>query len=82
MYLVGVDIGTQSTKSVITDENGRVVAEASKEYSVLTPQPNWAEQWPNVWFDAVIDTLKLVLEKGKINPKTVAGIAISGLYGG
>ncbi len=82
MYLVGVDIGTQSTKSVITDENGRVIAEASKEYSVLTPQPNWAEQWPNVWFDAVIDTLKLAVEKGKIDPKTIAGIAISGLYGG
>ena len=62
MYLIGIDIGTQSTKSVITDEKGQVISESAKEYSVLTPQPNWAEQWPDVWFNAVIDTLKRVIE--------------------
>lgn len=82
MYLIGIDIGTQSTKAVITDENGVVIVESLKEYSVLTPQPNWAEQWPDVWFNAVIDTLKKVLEKSQILPKDIAGVAISGLYGG
>lgn len=36
MYLIGIDIGTQSTKSVITDEEGKVISESSKEYAVLT----------------------------------------------
>lgn len=82
MYLIGVDIGTQSTKAVITDEKGNVLAESSKEYSVLTPHPNWAEQWPDVWFNAVLSTLKEVVDKSKIYSKEIAGIAISGLYGG
>lgn len=82
MYLIGIDIGTQSTKSVITDEEGKVISESSKEYAVLTPQPNWAEQWPDIWFNAVIDTLKRVIEKSQIQPKNIAGVAISGLYGG
>jgi sugar (pentulose or hexulose) kinase len=82
MYLIGIDIGTQSTKSVITDEEGKVISESSKEYAVLTPQPNWAEQWPDVWFNAVIDTLKRVIEKSQIQPKNITGVAISGLYGG
>ena len=82
MYLIGIDIGTQSTKTVMTDEKGKVISESAKEYSVLTPQPNWAEQWPDVWFNAVIDTLKRVIEKSQINPKNIAGVAISGLYGG
>lgn len=34
MYLIGIDIGTQSTKSVITDEKGQVISESAKEYSV------------------------------------------------
>ena len=44
MYLLGCDIGTQSTKSVLVDENGNVICEATREYEVDTPKPNWAEQ--------------------------------------
>ena len=45
-YLIGIDLGTSATKTVLFDENGTVIASASKEYPLYTPQNGWAEQKP------------------------------------
>lgn len=82
LYLLGTDIGTQGTKTVMVTEKGEFVADAFVEYDVITPRPSWAEQWPDVWLDAVVKTVARCIEKSKVNPKDIAGIAISGLYGG
>ncbi len=81
-FFIGTDIGTHGTKSVITDINGRIVSSDYKEYGVLTPQPLWAEQWPDVWLEAVYSTIGNSIEKAVISANEVAGVAISGLYGG
>lgn len=80
--LIGTDIGTSSTKSVLMDSYGKVLASSMREYGVLTPNPLWVEQWPEVWFDAVCETISEVVSSSKISSKDVAGICISGLYGG
>lgn len=36
-YLIGIDLGTSATKTVLFDENGTVIASASKEYPMYTP---------------------------------------------
>jgi|UniRef100_A0A7V3YHS4 xylulokinase len=82
MYLLGTDIGTNGTKTVMVDEKGNFIADAFVEYDVITPRPSWAEQWPDVWLDAVVKTVARCVEKSKVNPKDIAGLAISGLYGG
>ena len=38
-YMIGVDIGTTSTKAVLFKENGEVIAKAGGEYPLLTPTP-------------------------------------------
>ena len=81
-YLIGTDIGTLGTKTVLVDLEGRVLARAYKEYGVLTPKPGWAEQWPDVWFNAVCETIKEVIKKSNVDPKDITGVCISGLYGG
>ncbi|WP_367361880.1 hypothetical protein [Mesotoga sp.] len=47
MYLIGCDIGTQGTKSVMVNERGEV-QRSQREYDVIKPGLNWAEQWPDV----------------------------------
>ena len=37
-YLIGIDLGTSSTKTVLFDENGEVIASAGKDYPLYTPQ--------------------------------------------
>jgi len=81
-FLIGTDIGTLGTKSVLINLEGKVLASSYVEYGVLTPKPGWAEQWPDVWFNAVCETIKSVIKKSNVNPKEIAGVCISGLYGG
>ncbi len=81
-YLVGTDIGTLGTKTVLVDTEGNVHGEAFKEYDVLTPQQGWAEQWPEPWTQATYQTLNQAIEKSGVNPSDIAGVCISALYGG
>ncbi len=86
-YVVGVDIGTQSTKALLCDARGRIVAQRSKGYQPDTPQPLWAEQWPQVWLDAVLDCIAgCVAAAAADEPGFTAGavraVCISSLYGG
>ncbi|MEM1552684.1 MAG: FGGY-family carbohydrate kinase [Candidatus Bathyarchaeia archaeon] len=81
-YLIGVDIGTQTTKAVVVNTDGDVLSQAQQEYEVEQPHPSWAEQWPQVWEEAVYSTVRAAIEKAKISPKDVAALGFSGLYGG
>ena len=81
-YLIGTDIGTSGTKSILMDTQGRLIAQDLQEYDVLTPQPLWAEQWPDVWLDAAKRSIRNTVQKSGVSPADVAGICISGLYGG
>lgn len=79
---MGVDIGTGGTKTVVLDCKGRMLSQSFREYGVITPAPSWAEQWPDVWLEAVQATVKEAFELSGLNPSDIAGVAISGLYGG
>ncbi|MCR4403878.1 MAG: FGGY-family carbohydrate kinase [Candidatus Acetothermia bacterium] len=81
-YLLGVDVGTQATKGTLVRPSGEVVAVAAEEYEVLHPRPLWAEQWPEVWLQAVGTVIRALLTRAGVSPKEVTGVCISGLYGG
>lgn len=80
--LLGIDIGTQATKGVILDRAGQLIASAEAAYEVALPNPMWAEQAPSVWVDAVSMVSTQLLTTANVEPKRVAGLCISGLYGG
>jgi len=79
-YFIGIDNGTQSTKTLILDgENGLVVGRVTRGYSLIEGlPPGHKEQDPVVWVDALHETIKNVLEQARINPKDVKGIGVSG----
>ena len=81
-YLIGVDIGTQGTKAVLIDNQGKVIAHSYKGYEVETPKHSWAQQWPDVWEDAVIYTIKNVVATSNVRAEDIKGVGISSLYGG
>lgn len=81
-YLVGTDIGTQGTKTVVVNPEGEVVGSGSSFYSAEQPFPAWAQQWPEVWEEATYEATRKALECSGIDPEEVAGLALSGLYGG
>ena len=81
-YLLGTDIGTSGTKTILMDTDGNLIAQDLQEYDVLTPKPLWAEQWPDVWLEATKASIKNTVQKAGLPAEKIRGIAISGLYGG
>ncbi len=77
-HLIGIDIGTSSTKSVLMDERGTVRAVAQEETGISTPRPGWAEQDPETWWRASCRTLKKVLNVSGVDPGKIAGVGLSG----
>lgn len=77
-YYLGIDIGTSGTKSLLIDESGKVLADASANYGLSTPKPLWTEQNPEDWWTATKQTIKAVLKKAKIKGSEVRAIGLSG----
>jgi gluconokinase len=77
MYIIGADIGTTSTKSIVFDLTGKVIGSHSIEYPLYTPNPGWAEQDPNEIFLAVLGSVKGAVEKAGVDPAQVKGIGFS-----
>ncbi len=79
-YFLGVDNGTQSTKTIIVDgETGQVVAKAAKGYGLVEGlPPGHKEQDPTVWIDALHETMKQALHEAKIDSRNVRAIGVSG----
>ncbi len=75
-YFIGIDVGTSATKAVMFDENGKIKSTASNEYELIQPKNGWAEQRPNDWKNATIETLKQVAMK--VNSSEIKGIGVSG----
>ncbi|MBZ0256870.1 xylulokinase, partial [bacterium] len=77
-YVIGLDVGTSGTKTVLFDENGKAVADATEEYPLHTPNPGWTEQDPADWRQAAVNTLKAVLGQSGVDAGDIKGIGLSG----
>jgi len=77
-YLLGIDIGTSGTKGVLMNKKGKIYARAGREYSMDMPQPDWAEQNPEMWWEATIQVIREVIKKSEVNPQQIRGIGLSG----
>ena len=79
MIYLGIDCGTQSTKTIALEaETGRIIASAAEAYEVLPGlPPGHLEQNPKIWIDAVDVTIRQVLEKLGPRRNEVRGIGVS-----
>ena len=77
-YLVGVDMGTGSTKGVLVEADGTVVATASRPHQMSLPRPRWAEMDAQTdwWDDTVAVIGELVAAAGAAD---ITGVCVSGL---
>ncbi|MFQ3709383.1 FGGY family carbohydrate kinase [Staphylococcus equorum] len=62
-YVIGIDIGTSSLKSIVVNKNGDVVDSYSVSYHTLHPKSGYSEMNPDIWYDATIEGLKHLLNK-------------------
>jgi xylulokinase len=76
--LLGIDIGTSGTKTLLVSEEGRVLAQATQDYPLSTPRPGWAEQDPEHWWQAACATIREVLARGGLRGTDIGGVGLSG----
>ena len=76
-YVIGVDIGTTSTKAVLFTETGNIVSQHSIEYPLYTPSPTVAEQEPEEIWRAVTTSVRALLETSKIEPSQLLCVSFS-----
>ena len=62
LHAVGFDLGTSGLKAVLVDESGRVLRSARQPYPLHTPVAGWAEQDPDVWWQALLVTSRTLLD--------------------
>lgn len=77
-YLLGIDIGTTSTRSIIINKEGSLIASSNKDYPLITPRSGWTEQNPEDWWDATVFTIKDVLSKSRISSSKIDCIGLTG----
>ncbi len=77
-YLLGIDLGTSGTKTVLFDRTGKAVASATREYPLSQPENGWAEQAPQDWWEAAINTIRQVLKDSGVASDSIAALGISG----
>ncbi|GHE21527.1 xylulokinase [Halomonas urumqiensis] len=78
MAYLGLDIGTSAVKGVLVDGEQQCLASASRAYGVDHPRPGFAEQSPDVWWQAVEE---VVVDLRRQSPEGVSRVAAIGLSG-
>lgn len=81
MYLLGFDIGSSSIKAALVDaDTGQTLGTAQypdREMEILAPSPDWAEQDPAVWWDAVCQATRKLIQNTRADTGKIAAIGIS-----
>jgi len=77
-YFLGLDTSTTSSKALIIDEHGKVIAVSSSPHTLQTPRPLWSEQDPREWWEAVGASIRSVLEKAGIGGERISAVGLTG----
>jgi glycerol kinase len=76
-YILVLDQGTTSSRSIIFDYNGNVVSQSNKEFTQIYPKPGWVEHDPEEIIDTQLYTINRVIKQSNINPQDIAAIGIT-----
>jgi len=76
-YILAIDQGTTSTRCIIFDKSGSIIASDQKEHTQIYPQPGWVEHDPQeIWINTVQMINGAILKAGLIN-KDISAIGIT-----
>ncbi len=76
-YVMALDNGTTSSRTVIFDKQGKIVSVDQQEFTQIYPKPGWVEHDANEIWDSQIATAKGALQKAGLQPSDIAAIGIT-----
>jgi xylulokinase len=79
VHTIGIDIGTTGTKTVLFNTSDGIVAQASRETTLHSPGPGFAEADTVQWHTNVVESIREVLSHTGTGREDVAAVAVSGM---
>jgi glycerol kinase len=76
-YILSLDQGTTSSRSILFDKKGNIIEVAQKEFSQIYPKSGWVEHDPMEILTTQLDTAKDVVKKAGILPEEIGGVGIT-----
>jgi len=76
-YLGALDQGTTSTRFIVFDRGGRIVAQAQEEHKQIYPAPGWVEHDPDEIWRRTQDVIRKAMAQQILQPKDLAAIGIT-----
>jgi glycerol kinase len=76
-YLLALDQGTSSSRSIVFDREGHVVAMAQREFPQIYPRPGWVEHDPRDLWNTQLETAREVLTKAGLRSDSVCAVGIT-----
>ena len=75
--ILAFDLGTTALKCALHDVNGTVIASASEEYQLITPQPDWVEMDVETYWRAFKSAVGKVLKESAVDPAEIKALGVS-----
>jgi xylulokinase len=79
---LGIDIGTQSLKAAILDDDLKLLATGARGYYPAYPHPGWAEQSSSLWLDELRPVIGQALAAASLTAEDIKAVAICGQLDG
>jgi glycerol kinase len=76
-YLLALDQGTSSSRSIVFDSSGHIVAMAQREFRQIFPQPGWVEHDPDEIWESQLATAQEALAKAKLSARDITAVGIT-----
>ena len=77
-YFLGIDTSTTGSKALLLDDRGQVRGVASSPHTLQAPKPLWSEQNPEEWWQAVVASIRSVLQKAGIAGQAIEAVGLTG----
>ncbi len=76
-YIMALDQGTTSSRTILFDRQGNMIAQENCEFKQIFPKPGWVEHNPEEIWNTQLSTMRQVLEKAGIDGKQIEAIGIT-----
>jgi len=78
MSVIGLDIGTTGCKAIVFGREWEILGNASREYPILTPHPDWAEQDAEQVWQLALDALTQAVDQARADPPRAMALSVQG----
>ena len=76
-YVLAIDQGTTSSRSIVFNHSGEIVSVGQKEFTQIFPKPGWVEHNATEIWSSVLSVIAEALERGHIQPEQIEAIGIT-----